>query len=87
VTDTTSLGVITRVTVDCGFALVAYLTDRNVRELGLSSGREVVAEIEVGSIHLLRRDAKECIALSQERQSAAAVLIPQPWRSVAKGRA
>jgi molybdate/tungstate transport system ATP-binding protein len=87
VTDTTSLGVITRVTVDCGFALVAYLTDRNVRELGLSSGREVVAEIEVGSIHLLRRDAKDCIVLSQERQSAAAVSIPQPWRSVAKGRA
>ena len=87
VKDTTSLGVISRVTVDCGFALVAYLTDRNVRELGLSSGREVVAEIEVGSIHLLRRDAKDCIALSQERQSAAAVLIPQPWRSVAKGRA
>ena len=87
VKDTTSLGVITRVTVDCGFALVAYLTDRNVRELGLSSGREVVAEIEVGSIHLLRRDAKDCIALSQQRQSAAAVLIPQPWRSVAKGRA
>ena len=87
VTDTTSLGVISRVTVDCGFALVAYLTDRNIRELGLSSGREVVAEIEVGSIHLLRRDAKDCVALSQERQGAGAVLIPQPWRSAAKGRA
>jgi hypothetical protein len=39
------------------------------------------------ALNMLRRDAKDRIALSQERQSAGAVLMPQPWRSAAKGRA
>jgi len=86
VTDTISLGVISRVTVDCGFVLVAYLTNRNMRELGLSPGREVVAEIEAASIHLLRPDAADRIAVSEERQSDGAVPIPQPWRWAAKSR-
>ena len=69
VTDATSLGVISRVTVDCGFALVAYLTHRDIRGLGLTPGLEVVAEIEASSIHLLRQDAADPVALRGEPRS------------------
>jgi ABC-type molybdate transport system ATPase subunit len=86
VTEIASLGAISRVTVDCGFALVGHLTNRNMRELGLSPGREVLAEIEAGSIHLLRCDATDRIAFSQARQGAETAPIPQSWGWPAKGR-
>jgi molybdate transport system ATP-binding protein len=69
VIDATSLGVISRVTVDCGFTLVAYLTHRDIRGLGLTPGQEVVAEIEASSIHLLRQDAADPAALRGEPRS------------------
>ncbi len=80
VADARSLGAISRVTVDCGFALVAYLTNRNIRELGLTPGLEVVAEIEASSIHLLRQDAADSIALRGEPRSAGTLLLPHRWR-------
>ena len=86
VADATSIGVTSRVTVDCGFSLVAYVTSRSIRELGLSPGREIVAEIEASSIHFLKQDAADRAAVSEERQSTGPVLIPQPWRWAAKGR-
>src|SRR5208282_1658100 len=75
VTDATSLGAISKVTVDCGFALVAYLTNRNMRELGLTPGLEVVAEIETSSIHLLARDAAGAIALRGEPRNTGAIVV------------
>jgi molybdate/tungstate transport system ATP-binding protein len=75
VTDAASLGAISKVTVDCGFPLVAYLTNRNMRELGLTPGLEVVAEIETSSIHLLTRDAAGAIALRSEPRGAGVVLV------------
>ena len=80
VTDATSLGVISRVTVDCGFALVAYLTHRDIRGLGLMPGAEVVAEIEASSIHLLRQDAGGSVALRGEPGSNGMVRIPHRRR-------
>jgi molybdate transport system ATP-binding protein len=44
-----------KVTIDCGMPLVAYLLNRHLRDLKLSPGGEVVAEIEPQSIHVLRR--------------------------------
>jgi molybdate/tungstate transport system ATP-binding protein len=70
VIDATSLGVISRVTVDCGFTLVAYLTQRDMRGLGLAPGLEVVAQIETGSIHLLRSNATDPGALRGEPRSS-----------------
>jgi molybdate/tungstate transport system ATP-binding protein len=89
VVDATSLGAISKVTVDCGFALVAYLTNRTMRGLGLGPGMAVVAEIEAGAIYLLRQDAADRIALSAERPSAGTVLIPQPsrWKAFMPRRA
>jgi len=56
-------------------SLVAYLTNRNMRELGLTPGLEVVAEIETSSIHLLTRDAAGAIALRSEPRGAGVVLV------------
>lgn len=80
VKDGRSLGAISRVTVDCGFTLVAYLTNRNVRELGLAPGLDVVAEIEVSSIHPLRRDAADSVALQAESRNAGVALMSHRWR-------
>jgi hypothetical protein len=48
------MGALVRVTVDCGFALVACFTPREARALGLSPGQAVVAEVEADAIHVLR---------------------------------
>lgn len=48
-----SLGPFFRVTLDCGFPLVAHLTRRAVRDLALAPGRRVVAEIAAEAIHVL----------------------------------
>lgn len=76
VTDATNLGAISRVTVDCGFALVAYLTHRDVRRLGLARGLEVIAEIEASAIHLLRHETAGQSASRCESRSAGALLAP-----------
>ncbi len=79
VTDAKSLGAISRVAVDCGFALVAYLTHRDIRGLGLTPGLEVVVEIEASSIHLLRQHADATSSRGEVRSSGRA-LIPHRWR-------
>jgi molybdate/tungstate transport system ATP-binding protein len=54
VSEVRSMGALVRVTVDCGFALVACFTPREARALGLSPGQAVVAEVEADAIHVLR---------------------------------
>ncbi|HZU88977.1 MAG TPA: ABC transporter ATP-binding protein [Stellaceae bacterium] len=48
----TPLGPFYKVMLDCGFPLVAYLTKREVRDLGIAPGSRVVAEIEAEAIHV-----------------------------------
>jgi tungstate transport system ATP-binding protein len=43
-----------RVTIDCGFPLVALVTQRSVGELGLEPGRPVTAHFKATAAHLLR---------------------------------
>ncbi len=42
-----------RVTVDCGFPLVALITKRSWEDLALGIGREVVASFKASSVHLI----------------------------------
>jgi len=42
-----------RVTVDCGFPVVALITRRSWEDLELSVGREVVASFKASSVHLI----------------------------------
>lgn len=44
-----------RVVLDCGFPLVAHITHRSARELGLRAGDEVVASFKATTPHLLPR--------------------------------
>ncbi|MDO8491553.1 MAG: ABC transporter ATP-binding protein [Dehalococcoidia bacterium] len=44
-----------RVTLDCGFPLVALITRRSWEELGLEVGREVTASFKASSVHLIPR--------------------------------
>ena len=46
-----------RVTLDCGFPLVALITQRSCAELGLAPGREVVASFKASSVHLIARSS------------------------------
>ena len=43
-----------RVTVDCGFPLVAAVTSRSVSELGLAPGVAVTAAFKASAVHLIR---------------------------------
>lgn len=43
-----------RVTLDCGFPLVALITRRSAQELHLAPGEEVIASFKAGAIHLIR---------------------------------
>ncbi|MDE2229267.1 MAG: ABC transporter ATP-binding protein [Alphaproteobacteria bacterium] len=47
------LGALTKVTLDCGFRLVASLMTRDVAELGLFPGAAAVAVIPVADVHVL----------------------------------
>jgi len=55
VTAITSLGALARVTVDCGFPLVAVITCSALHELGLAVGTSVNAVFKAGSVHLIPR--------------------------------
>jgi tungstate transport system ATP-binding protein len=50
----TASGPYVRVIVDCGFPLVALVTQRSVDELGLRDGASVVAHFKATAAHLLR---------------------------------
>jgi molybdopterin-binding protein len=50
----TASGPYVRVIVDCGFPLVALVTQRSVDELGLHDGAAVVAHFKATAAHLLR---------------------------------
>jgi molybdopterin-binding protein len=44
-----------RVTLDCGFPLIATVTRRSAAELGLKVGEAIVASFKATSAHLIRR--------------------------------
>jgi molybdopterin-binding protein len=55
ITRLTSLGSQVRVTMDCGFPLVALVTRRSAEELSFVEGCEAVASFKAHSVHLLPR--------------------------------
>jgi len=42
-----------RVTVDCGFPLVAVITQRSRADMGLELGQKIIASFKASSIHLI----------------------------------
>lgn len=48
-------GPVARVTLDCGFPLIACLMPRDLRGLGLAPGTSALAEFPADAVHLIRR--------------------------------
>jgi tungstate transport system ATP-binding protein len=47
-----------KVSLDCGFPLVAYITRHSLEDLGLEEGKEVKASFKATAIHVVRRKGK-----------------------------
>lgn len=54
----TPMGLYQRVTVDCGFRLVSYVTTRSVDSLSLQEGSAVFASFKATAIHVLRKNKR-----------------------------
>jgi tungstate transport system ATP-binding protein len=50
-----SLGLYQKVLLDCGFPLVAYITNRSLEELSLREGKEVKVSFKATAIHVVRK--------------------------------
>jgi len=51
-----SMGLLTRVELQCGFPLVAMVTKRSAEEMGLSKGKKVYAAFKATGVHVIRRN-------------------------------
>ncbi len=51
----TSLGLYQKIQLDCGFPLVAYVTNHSLEELSLRQGKEVKVSFKATAIHVVRR--------------------------------
>jgi len=51
----TPLGLFTRVRVDCGFDIVAYVTHQSLEELALAEGKQVTASFKATAVHVILR--------------------------------
>jgi tungstate transport system ATP-binding protein len=50
-----SMGLYYKVHLDCGFHMVAYVTNHSVEDLSLREGKEVSASFKATAIHVVRR--------------------------------
>jgi len=48
-----TMGPLVKVTIECGFPLLAYVTRLSFLDLGLEPGREVVASVKATAVHLI----------------------------------
>ena len=51
----TPMGLYQRITLDCGFPLVSFVTTHSVEGLSLREGKEVAASFKATAIHVLRK--------------------------------
>ncbi len=55
ITGVAVLGPLVKVTLDCGFRLVSYVTRTSLEEMGLDVGDEVTAAFKATAVHVIRR--------------------------------
>ena len=53
-----SLGLYQKVLLDCGFPMVAYVTNHSLGKLSLGEGKEVTASFKATAIHVIRKREK-----------------------------
>jgi tungstate transport system ATP-binding protein len=51
----TSLGLFQKVQIDCGFPLVAYVTNHSLEELSLAEGKDVTASFKATAVMVMRK--------------------------------
>ena len=44
-----------KVVIDCGFTLIAFVTNRSAEDLGLLRGKRISASFKATSVHVIRR--------------------------------
>ncbi len=54
----TPFGFYQKIELDCGFPLVAYITNRSLERLSLGEGTEVIASFKATAIHVIRKEDK-----------------------------
>ena len=52
------VGALARVTIDCGFPLVAVITTRSLDDLKLAAGQEIVASFKASAVHVIPRSGR-----------------------------
>ncbi len=55
ITGVSVLGPLVKLTLDCGFRLVSYITRTSLQEMGLEAGDEVTAAFKATAVHVIRR--------------------------------
>jgi tungstate transport system ATP-binding protein len=56
ITRITSTGPVARVEIDCGFRLIALITNRSAEEMSLESGKSVHASFKATAIHVIKQE-------------------------------
>ncbi len=57
VTRVVSMGSLARVEIDCGFPLIALVTKKSAKELGLEKGKQVYATFKATGVHVIKRES------------------------------
>jgi tungstate transport system ATP-binding protein len=52
------MGLFCRVQLDCGFPIVAYVTNRSLENLALKEGKEITVSFKATAIHVVRRTSR-----------------------------
>jgi len=55
ITKITSMGLYQKILIDCGFPLVAYLTNRSMERMVLKEGQEINAAFKATAIHVVKK--------------------------------
>jgi molybdopterin-binding protein len=56
ITRITSTGPVARIEIDCGFRLVALITNRSAQEMSLEKGKSIHASFKATAVHVIKQD-------------------------------
>ncbi|MCG6536813.1 MAG: TOBE domain-containing protein [Syntrophales bacterium LBB04] len=50
------MGLFHKIHLDCGFLLVAYVTNQSLENLSLREGNDIVASFKATAVHVIRKE-------------------------------
>jgi tungstate transport system ATP-binding protein len=48
------LGLYSKIQVDCGFVITAFITNQSVKELALITGKKITAAFKATAVHVIK---------------------------------